>query len=55
MTRSVERPLVHEIVGGFCRTCGDTAEYLVDRGRDVVEFVDPEEGLDNSRPIGDRV
>lgn len=45
MTRSAERPVVHEIVGGFCRVCGDTAEYLVDRGRDVVEFVDPEEAL----------
>lgn len=55
MTRSAERPVVHEIVGGFCRVCGDTAEYLVDRGRDVVEFVDPEEALTLKAKLGANV
>lgn len=32
--------VVHEIVGGFCRVCGDTAEYLVGHGRDRVVFLD---------------
>lgn len=32
--------VVHEIVGGSCRVCGDTAEYLVDRGRDAVTYLD---------------
>lgn len=32
--------VVHEIVGGFCRVCGDTADYLVERGRDDVVFLD---------------
>lgn len=34
------REVTHEIVGGFCRVCGDTSEYLVDRGRDLVVFLD---------------
>lgn len=36
------RQTVHEIVGGFCRVCGDTAEWLVDQGRDLVVFLDEE-------------
>ena len=32
--------VVHEIMGGFCRVCGDTAEYLVERGRNDVVFLD---------------
>lgn len=32
--------VVHECVGGFCRVCGDTVEWLRDRGRDrVIECV----------------
>lgn len=33
--------IVHEIAGGFCRVCGDTAEWLRDRGRDEVIEVEP--------------
>jgi hypothetical protein len=40
MTAPLFGEVVHEIVGGFCRICGDTAEYLVDRGRDRVVFLD---------------
>ena len=32
--------VIHELVGGFCRVCGDTAEYLVAAGRDRVVFLD---------------
>ena len=31
--------VIHELVGGFCRVCGDTAEYLVTTG-DRVVFLD---------------
>lgn len=53
MTRGVgpRGEVVHEIVGGFCRVCGDTAEYLRDRGRDVViDLTDAIPGLDEIAP-----
>ena len=33
-------PVTHEVVGGFCRVCGETAEYLSGSGRDRVVFLD---------------
>jgi hypothetical protein len=44
MTARASAQVVHEIVGGFCRVCGDTAEYLEDRGRDAITY--PEEGAE---------
>ena len=41
MTR--RQQVVHEIVGGFCRVCGDTAEWLEDRGRDAVLYLEATE------------
>lgn len=33
--------IVHEIVNGFCRTCGDTAEWLTERfGASAVVVLD---------------
>ncbi len=32
--------VVHEIVGGFCRVCGDTGEWLEAHGRDRVVYLD---------------
>ena len=48
MTRSAGRPVVHEIVGGFCRTCGDTEEWLRERygAAAVVDLTNALEGLD---------
>lgn len=47
MTGRKPAGVVHEIVGGFCRVCGDTAEWLDSRGRDSVVYLldDSEEGI----------
>lgn len=34
------RTLTHEIVDGFCRVCGDTAEWLQGSGAEVVIVVE---------------
>jgi len=31
------RDVVHEIADGFCVKCGDTVEWLTDRGGQIVE------------------
>ena len=40
--------IVHEAVGGFCRVCGDTEEWLRERygAAAVVDMTDALEGLD---------
>jgi len=32
----MSRPVVHEVAGGACIVCGETAEWLLDRGAVVV-------------------
>lgn len=46
-------PIVHEIVGGFCRVCGDTVEWLTERygARSVVDLTDALDGLDTLERI----
>lgn len=40
MSLRASAKVVHEIVGGFCRVCDDTAEWLEGRGRDEVVYLE---------------
>lgn len=40
MSLRASAQVIHEVVDGFCRVCGDTAEYLEDRGRDAITYLE---------------
>lgn len=34
----MSRGVVHQIAGGFCEVCGETAEWLLNRGEAITGF-----------------